>query len=223
MRRRRAILFDDEPSVLELLDAVLSRRGYEVMSFSEPVVCSIYENNADTCINEYPCADVIITDFNMPRMTGIQLLKKQMESGCRLSSKNKALISACLDEEAQNSIEQLGCSFLSKPFRLSTLSLWLDDCEKRIDLSMPLGIRRKEKRMSLHMAVHYHVDSWGQTMTGIAADFSPSGLCLKTSHDFLKEQRVRIASSLPNACSAGYARWSRRADDGLFLTGFSCC
>jgi len=223
MRRRRAIIFDDEPSVLELLDAVLSRRGYEVMSFSKPVVCPIYENNETTCTNEYPCADVIITDFNMPKMTGIELLKKQMEYGCRLSSKNKALISAYLDDEAQKSIEQLGCSYLSKPFRISTLSLWLDDCEKRIDLSMPLGIRRKEKRTPLHMAVHYQVDSQGQTMTGVAADFSPSGLCLKTSHDFLKEQLVRLASSLPNACSAGHARWSRRSDDGLYLTGFSCC
>ncbi|MBI5073763.1 MAG: response regulator [Nitrospirae bacterium] len=222
MRRRRAIIFDDEPSVIELLDAVLSRRGYEVMSFSEPVVCPIFENNSTVCASDYPCADVLITDFNMPNMTGIELLKKQMECGCRLSNRNKALISACLDDESQKALEQLGCSYLSKPFRLSELSLWLDDCERRIDLSLPVGIRRKEKRTRLTMAIHYQVNASEQTMTGIAVDFSPSGFCLKTNHDFLREQRIRIVASLPNSCSTGHVRWSKMTDEGLYLTGFSC-
>lgn len=223
MRRRRAIIYDDETSVLKLLDAAMSRRGYEVMLFSEAVVCPIYQNNSTTCRNEYPCADVIITDFNMPNMTGIELLKKQMDRGCKLSNGNKALISGFLDDESRRAVDELGCTYLSKPFRLSELTNWLDDCERRIDLSIPVGIMRKEKRTPLHMAVHYHDDSWGQTMTGIAVDCSPSGLCLETSHQFLREQIIRFAASLPNSCLAGQVRWSRKMEDGLHLTGFTCC
>jgi len=42
MRKRRAIIIDNEPVVLQLLVTYLSKRGYEVLSFHEPIVCPVF-------------------------------------------------------------------------------------------------------------------------------------------------------------------------------------
>ena len=138
MRKPRALIYDDDVNVLDMLKAFLTRRGYEVLAFNEPIICPIYEKMAACCEKVYPCADITITDFNMPRMNGIQLLKFQSQRNCKIDVRNKAIISAHLADENLEVIRTLGCSFIHKPFRLSELSDWLDLCANRIDLSQPV-------------------------------------------------------------------------------------
>ncbi len=223
MRRRRAIIFDDEPSVLELLERVLSKRNYEIMSFKQPVICPVYLNNGDgTCLNERPCSDVIITDHRMPLMTGIELLQKQAQNRCLLPSQNKALITGHLSDGEQRQLAELGCTFLAKPFRLADIAQWLDECEKRMDIETAIGIRRKERRIPVHLDVSFRIDSREQTATGVVTDLSPSGFCLKADHDFAGVQSVRILSTLPHACSIAKIRWAKMTEEGSFMVGFSC-
>ncbi len=42
-------------------------------------------------------------------------------------------------DEVKNAIDKLGCASFEKPFQLSEISDWINDCEKSIDLSLPLG------------------------------------------------------------------------------------
>lgn len=139
MRQTRVIIYDDDVPVLNLLKAFLTRRGYEVLAFHEPVICPIYEKLAACCENIYACADMTITDFRMPRMNGIELLQYQSERNCKIDIRNKAIISANIGDENLKVIEKMGCSFMNKPFSLAKLSDWLDGCENRIDLSQPVG------------------------------------------------------------------------------------
>jgi DNA-binding NtrC family response regulator len=139
MRKLRVIIFDDEAIVLHVLKRWLSKKGYEVITFDEPTVCPILEKKTKDCMKENQCADIIITDFKMPRMNGMELLQHQSQRGCWIDIRNKAIITAYMDNEVKNAIEKLGCSFFEKPFQLSEISDWINDCEKRIDLSLPLG------------------------------------------------------------------------------------
>ncbi|NJD56621.1 MAG: response regulator [Nitrospirae bacterium] len=139
MRRPRAMILDDEPTIVTAMRRYFIRRGYEVLCFTDPVVCPLYEGSA-RCDKKHPCADVVLTDLKMPRMTGIELLELQSQRGCKADMRNKAIMSAYFDEGVLERIRALGCSYFNKPFELSELSDWLGRIEKRIDLSRPLGI-----------------------------------------------------------------------------------
>ena len=139
MRKLKILIIDDEPMVLDSLNIWLSKRGYEVQTFIEPTVCSIYEKKTDDCSKENRCADIIITDYKMPRMNGIELLQYQSQRGCTLDIRNKVVITGYMDDEIKKVIEDMGCSFFEKPLELSLILDWINECEKHIDLSLPLG------------------------------------------------------------------------------------
>lgn len=145
MRKPRVIIIDDNLSVLSMLRTFLTKRKFEVLEFAEPTMCPIYEKSADRCTQVGPCADIIITDLKMPRMNGIELLEALSKGDCKLTVKNKAIISSYLDDTNEKRIKDLGCLFFEKPFKLSELSNWLKECENRIDLLQPLASLNKVK------------------------------------------------------------------------------
>lgn len=64
----KILLVDDEPHILRIMQLQLERQGYEVATAS---------NGEDAFLKIAPFApDVLITDIQMPKMTGEQLCKK---------------------------------------------------------------------------------------------------------------------------------------------------
>ena len=139
MRRPRVMIYDDDQIVLDMLKLFFTRRGYEVFDYIEPVVCPLNKKPADSCDNFHPCADVIISDYKMPKMTGIELLQNQSKKGCKVDTKMKAIMSGYSDEKIITQCNDLGCSFFQKPFTFSKLSTWLSEHEKLFDLSQQLA------------------------------------------------------------------------------------
>ena len=138
MRRPRVMIYDDDQIVLDMLKLFFTRRGYEVFDYIEPVVCPLKEKPAERCDNFHPCADVIISDYQMPKMSGIELLQNQSKKGCKVDIKMKAIMSGYSDEKIIAQCHDLGYSFFQKPFTLSKLSTWLSEHEKSFDLSQQL-------------------------------------------------------------------------------------
>jgi CheY-like chemotaxis protein len=69
------LLVDDEKDILNLFCACLQKFGYETIPFNNPVDALNYINTS----NISNCS-LIITDYKMPQMSGIDLIKKIREN-----------------------------------------------------------------------------------------------------------------------------------------------
>jgi CheY-like chemotaxis protein len=222
MRKRRAILFDDEPVVLLVLKDYFETRGYEVLALGEPVFCPVYSEGA-VCTNQAPCCDIILTDYTMSMMTGIELLQAQGRSGCTLTPKNKALITGHLDESKMRDLRELGVAFFVKPVLFDELDRWVDECEMRMDLSLPLRINRKEIREYCSREISYTVSSSGSELfRGFAVNMSPSGFCLRSSSPLRKDDTVILRSELPLLSPVALVRWTAGMGREGYLAGLQC-
>ncbi len=134
-RKPRVILFEDNALVLNALETFFRLRGYEVLSYTEPAVCPLYERCTDRCDTLSPCTDIVISDLRMPGMTGIELLQRQSERGCKVDVRNKAIMSAYLSKKYEEIIRDLGFAFFHKAYILRELPDWLSEREKYFDLS----------------------------------------------------------------------------------------
>jgi DNA-binding response OmpR family regulator len=135
----RIFIFDDDPSITRLLSLVLSDKGHDVQTFHDPTYCHIYPDNRCECPQDYPCADVIISDIMMPNMNGIDQLRLQRDMGCKAPAKNKALMSAKSDSARIAAVEELGCHFIRKPFRLDDICKWVEECAERLPKNRQLA------------------------------------------------------------------------------------
>jgi DNA-binding NtrC family response regulator len=136
MRKPRIIIFDDDMMVLELLHNYFVACNYDVQSFSEPISCCCIKDKG-SC--QSPCADILITDYSMPRLTGIEFLDNQTKHGCGIDTRNKAILSGQLPDQHRDKIKRLASTFFQKPVRLRELYEWTTECVGRVDLSQPLG------------------------------------------------------------------------------------
>lgn len=221
MRKRRAIVFDDEESMLTLYKNFFLSRGYEVFAYADPVVCPIHAEYVAASSRLKPCADVLITDYKMPRMNGLDLLNAQSRHGCRMLVMNKALISGFVHEELRNAVQGLGYAFFSKPVKLDELESWITECEQRVDLSQPLAAPRKEERHSYSEEMPCLVRLGDRILSVLAVNSSRSGLCLKLTMPLLREQIIRIHTELSIASPTAAVRWVSRLADGSYLAGLN--
>jgi putative two-component system response regulator len=66
-RNIKVLVIDDDPKILDLLYAILKRHGFDVYAASDG------EKGIELFKKENP--SIILTDINMPKMTGIEILK----------------------------------------------------------------------------------------------------------------------------------------------------
>lgn len=134
----RILVFDADNSLRELLRIYLSGHGHEVLAFRDPTLCPLYAQlkaGACCCPQDAPCGDVVIIDNKMPHISGLELLKLQRRSGCKLPDANKAVMSASMTRQLEAVIAEFGCHHIKKPFQLVRIKEWVDDCMGRLILA----------------------------------------------------------------------------------------
>ena len=129
-RKTRIILFDDDQNIREFLEIVLKHKGYEVFIYQDPSLCSLQHSHDCQCKENERCADIVITDIDMPNVSGLDFIDAQVRKGCKIQ--NIAIMSGAWSELDIKRAKDLGCAVLKKPFTLSDLEEWLYKCEERM-------------------------------------------------------------------------------------------
>ncbi len=129
----KAMILDDDPTTLLLLSRIFRRRGYEVVTYGDPTACPLYMDQSNQCLTDDSSPSVIVSDYQMPFVNGMEFIEALRRKGCKCS--RVALISGTLI--AQTTIErlaQLEVRFFPKTTFIDQISDWLN----QIELAQPL-------------------------------------------------------------------------------------
>lgn len=122
-------LLEDEDALRSTLNEFLHQNGYEVYAYSDPTFCPLSESLPCKCDNPLPCTDFIITDINMPGMSGLKFIELQKNKNCKVP--NIAVMSATWSEEDYQKARDFGCKVFEKPFSFSELLKWMEICDTK--------------------------------------------------------------------------------------------
>lgn len=218
MRKPRIIIYDDEVSMRNFLTDFFAERGYEVLTFNEPVNCPIYEDSMD-CAHRQPCTDLIITDFRMPKMNGFELLKRQSLRGCKIPAENTAVASGWLDTATIAAIRASSVKFFHKPFDNDAFLHWIEERESRMDLTLPLGIKRQGARSVCSEIVVVIVPPGDRALTGDCINASASGLCVRIEAPLASGLAIKVHSGSSGTFHPGTVKWVRGSENNTYLAG----
>ena len=126
--QKHALILDDEPMILALLQNILGRRGYKVEAYTTPARCPIYFEETCPCAIQASCPNVILTDLDMPLATGLEFIERLKKKGCKC--RHIALISGLLTETALQRAVPLGVKVFTKPFHIKGIEEWLVEAEQ---------------------------------------------------------------------------------------------
>lgn len=89
------------------------------------------------------CADFIITDIQMPEVSGLDFVREQKQRHCKCH--NYAVMSGAWTEEQWALAHELECLVVEKPFEIEPLMKWFEIGEKQIDSDRRLNNWFQEK------------------------------------------------------------------------------
>lgn len=120
--RPHALVVDDNPAILDILDECLGQMNYRTTNVTNaPAALEVLKTDR---------VDVVISDYSMPEMDGVEFLKEIREL-FPLDSPRFILISGTLfSPDVIRFVEECGAIFLRKPFRFSELTASLERLSK---------------------------------------------------------------------------------------------
>lgn len=115
---KRILAVDDEPSIVKLVTAAMTARGYEVIPAYNG------EEALDKVRLDPP--DLIICDIMMPRMDGREV-QRRLAADSKTKNIPFIFLSAVGDLDQQlNTLEEGGAEYLTKPFKPSELAEYVE-------------------------------------------------------------------------------------------------
>ena len=107
------LVIDDEPSIVAILKAMLSRDGHKVETVNDGAEAKrlLQERNYD----------VVLCDLKMPKVDGAQLFRWLKETKPSLASRFIVMTGDFLSPTTQKALQEWGVPILHKPFRMDEL------------------------------------------------------------------------------------------------------
>ena len=127
-RRIRVLIVDDEPSIRKLLARTFIDNGYTVDTYENPSHCPLFSIPFCTCSKDETCVDIIITDQDMPGVTGLDFIDALMKKNCKC--RNIAFMSGCWNIENRQRAQDMGFQVFDKPFLADNLLEWANNASE---------------------------------------------------------------------------------------------
>ncbi len=119
------IVVDDDSMILSLMQRLLTRKGHTVQVYLNPTDCPLYRVKFCPVEGSGSCPDLIITDYDMPKVNGVEFLTHVYDSRCKCS--HFALITGKgIPEMDMMRMAPLGARFFLKPVFCDELLAWMD-------------------------------------------------------------------------------------------------
>ncbi|MEJ2491114.1 MAG: response regulator [Desulfuromonadales bacterium] len=112
MKLKTAIAFDDNDLWCELYKRIFDKNQISIKTYSSPKHYFCQKEDFDLCPVDSPCTDFLITDHNMPEMTGLEFMRKAKKMRCKIPDNCKAIISGTWTEEEFEEAKKLCCNVL---------------------------------------------------------------------------------------------------------------
>lgn len=122
----KALVLDDDRSIVTLMKHVLTRRGYEVSAYLDPVACPLYHavSCAACSFAAEGCPDLILTDVVMPHVNGVEFVERLQHIGCKCP--HIAMMSGNWQDQYVEGASRMGVQMFAKPFPIRQFERWLD-------------------------------------------------------------------------------------------------
>ena len=225
MRNPRVVVFHHVAQTCQDITAFFHSKGYETFVLTKAIVCPIYirgEQEQKKCLS-VPCSDIMIVAQDSAQTMGVDLFTRQLQRGCKLAPRNRAIITQPLVGVTPNNLTGQGVAIFKNPLDFSLFETWVQDCESRMDLSQRLAVKRREKREANSKRVHFRFHDEDTDTSAYAVDTSNCGICLRTSSPLKRGQLLRFASWRVSDAEEGMVRWVKTIDERQHLAGVTFC
>ena len=137
-KRLRILLFEDNNMLRSMLHDLLQEQRWEVIGYPDPEGCPLRHATKCTCTHARVCADVIVTDLEMPNVDGFTFVNDLLKTGCKVPF--LAMFTACDDPVRLAEARALGFTLFKKS-DLRPLLEWLHNVETQLDTRRQLTSR----------------------------------------------------------------------------------
>lgn len=107
---------------------MLRRRGFDVEFYFEPSQCPLYDTQCGRERTPSSSPDIIITDFDMPYVNGVEFVETLRKNGYECSRiammSGSAIPPSMLERAARMNIK-----FFAKPFHIDQIGAWLREVQ----------------------------------------------------------------------------------------------
>lgn len=111
------LVVDDDPTVLQVQGELVSRIGHVVTMFTSALDALEYLENHGSEV------DIIITDFRMPQMNGVEFVQEVRESFAEMPI---MMLTGYANEVDPRKIAEYGVKVVSKPAAAKVLAEYMD-------------------------------------------------------------------------------------------------
>jgi two-component system, cell cycle response regulator len=175
---KRVLIVDDDPAMLRILRAWLEKAGYQVQTFSDG-------REALTSIEDDP-PDFLITDWEMPHMTGLELCHRVRELNLSQYIYTIFLTVKSTPTEMIEGLEIGADDFLSKPIHQGELLARVRAGARIIELERRLGTLARTDYLTGLMTQRVFYESLDREWARVARSGAPLS-CVMMDIDFFKK------------------------------------
>ncbi len=122
------LILDASESTSQTIDLYCEILGYETVVSDNLSICDAFQERRK-CRKQEPCVDIMFVDNSLAKTVGLDVIQSQIERGCKLEPRNKALLANSLSSQEFKNAKRLGYHVLQTPITFEILENWLSEVE----------------------------------------------------------------------------------------------